>query len=71
MNLSTRPAVSIMRCSPVKNGWQLEQTSTLMFGFVEAVLCTAPQAHTIVDSTYLGCIPSFMEKPYLSAQRYA
>ena len=27
-NLSTRPAVSISFCFPVKNGWQLEQIST-------------------------------------------
>ena len=29
-NLSTRPAVSISFCLPVKNGWQLEQISTRM-----------------------------------------
>src|SRR6185437_16624373 len=29
-NLSTRPAVSISFCFPVKNGWQLEQISTRM-----------------------------------------
>ena len=28
---STRPAVSTRRCLPVKNGWQLEQISTLIF----------------------------------------
>ena len=32
-NLSTRPSVSISFCLPVKNGWQTEQMSSLMFVF--------------------------------------
>ena len=36
-NLSIRPAVSTNFCLPVKNGWQAEQISTLMFLIVERV----------------------------------
>ena len=33
---STRPSVSISLCLPVKNGWQFEQISTLMFSWSRA-----------------------------------
>jgi hypothetical protein len=41
---STRPAVSISFCLPVKNGWQLEQMSVLMFATVERVVNALPHA---------------------------
>jgi len=42
---STRPAVSISFCLPVKNGWQLEQISTPMSPLcVERVVNVLPQA---------------------------
>ncbi len=43
---STRPAVSISFCLPVKNGWQLEQISTRMSSplCVERVSNVLPQA---------------------------
>jgi len=43
-NRSTRPAVSISFCLPVKNGWQLEQISTWISFLVERVVQFAPQA---------------------------
>src|SRR5258708_18369515 len=43
---STRPAVSISFCLPVKNGWQAEQISTTMSPLcVERVSKVVPQAH--------------------------
>jgi hypothetical protein len=47
---STRPAVSRNLCFPVKKGWHLEQTSTLMVGTVERVWMTSPQLQVIVVS---------------------
>jgi hypothetical protein len=41
---STRPAVSTIRCSPVKNGWQWLHTSTRSCGFVARVSHVLPQA---------------------------
>jgi len=42
---STRPAVSISFCLPVKNGWQAAQISTLMSPlWVERVTNAFPQA---------------------------
>ena len=43
---STRPAVSMSFCLPVKNGWQFEQISTrIRFAlYVERVLNALPQA---------------------------
>lgn len=38
LNRSTRPSVSTIFCVPVKNGWQLEQMSTLMSPTVDLVL---------------------------------
>jgi hypothetical protein len=51
---STRPAVSMNFCFPVKKGWHFEQTSTRMSGLVERVRMTSPQAQVIVVSTYAG-----------------
>src|SRR5262249_61084304 len=51
---STRPAVSMSFCLPVKKGWHFEQTSTRMSGLVERVLMISPQAQVIVVSTYSG-----------------
>ena len=41
---SMRPAVSISRCLPVKNGWQFEQISSRSSFLVERVVQVAPQA---------------------------
>src|SRR5262247_969773 len=38
LNRSTRPSVSTIFCVPVKNGWQLEQISTLISPTVDLVL---------------------------------
>jgi hypothetical protein len=48
MNFSTRPSVSTIFCLPVKNGWQLEQISTRITGFVERVTNVLPHAHVTV-----------------------
>ena len=48
---STRPAVSTMRCSPVKKGWQAEQTSVCRLGLVERVVNVLPQEQTTRAST--------------------
>src|SRR5690242_6086111 len=47
---STRPAVSISFCLPVKKGWQLEQISTFMRSplMVERVWKLLPQAQCTV-----------------------
>src|SRR6201993_193096 len=47
---STRPAVSISFCLPVKNGWQLEQISTRRVSplIVERVGNVCPQAQCTV-----------------------
>src|SRR5437667_9894665 len=58
---STRPSVSTIFCVPVKNGWQLEQISSLMSPTVDRVLILYPQAQLIVASRYSGCIPAFIE----------
>jgi len=60
LNLSTRPPASTNFCLPVKNGWHLEQISTLNSDFVERVVNVSPQAHLTVASTYSGCIPCFI-----------
>jgi len=54
INLSTLPAESTNFCFPVKNGWQFEQTSTLMLGLVERVCIVFPHAQIITASWYLG-----------------
>src|ERR1700735_3380066 len=57
---STRPAVSISFCLPVKNGWQAEQISTTMSPLcVERVSNVFPQAHLTWMFSYFGWIPSF------------
>jgi hypothetical protein len=45
---STRPAVSIIFCRPVKNGWQLEQMSVWISADVERVTKVLPHAHFTV-----------------------
>src|ERR1700726_4046646 len=49
---STRPAVSISFCLPVKKGWQLEQISTLNVSpfIVERVGKVCPQAQCTVTA---------------------
>jgi hypothetical protein len=49
-NRSTRPAVSMNFCFPVKKGWHFEQTSTRMSCLVERVWMTSPHAQVIVVS---------------------
>jgi len=52
VNRSTRPAVSISFCLPVKKGWQLEQISTLSVSpfMVERVGKVCPQAQCTVTA---------------------
>src|SRR5262249_22709513 len=57
---STRPVVSTNFILPVKNGWQAEQISTVMFLRVLRVTNLLPQPHVTVASTYSGCIPVFI-----------
>jgi hypothetical protein len=45
---STRPAVSISFCLPVKNGWQAEQMSVWISPMVDRVWNVFPQAHRTV-----------------------
>jgi hypothetical protein len=47
---STRPAVSMSFCLPVKKGWHLEQISTRMLSLVEPVRNSLPQAQRTVVS---------------------
>ena len=47
---STRPAVSRIRCCPVKNGWQFEQTSIFSRGLMLSVWKLFPQAQLTVAS---------------------
>src|SRR5579872_4582876 len=53
-NFSTRPVVSTYFILPVKNGWQAEQISTVMFFFVLRVTNLLPQPQVTVASTYSG-----------------
>src|SRR5438067_2258895 len=53
-NRSTWPPVSTKRCSPVKNGWQREQTSMRICGRVERVSKLLPQPQVIVAVSYFG-----------------
>src|ERR1017187_6008902 len=58
---STRPAVSMSFCLPVKNGWQAEQISTPMSPlWVERVINAFPQAQCTRISLYWGWIAVFM-----------
>ena len=70
---STRPAVSISFCLPVKNGWQEEQISTLICGFVDRVSKVLPHAHVTTaraladeakDEIVTAAIGVFREKGY-------
>ena len=49
-DLTGTPAVSMKRCSPVKNGWQEEQMPMRRFCIVDLVWYTAPQVQEIVVS---------------------
>ena len=61
LNLSTRPPASTNFCLPVKKGWHLEQTSTLISEpLVDFVTTVSPHAHLITHSSYLGWIASFI-----------
>jgi len=52
---STRPAVSTRRCLPVKNGWQLEQISTLILPLlVDRVVNSFPHEQCTCTSAYEG-----------------
>src|SRR5581483_1100037 len=51
---STRPAVSTSFCLPVKNGWHAAQISTWIWGTVERVSTTLPQAQTMLAFSYRG-----------------
>jgi hypothetical protein len=57
---STRPAVSISFCLPVKNGWQAAQMSVWISAFVERVWNVLPQAQVTVAVAYVGWISGFM-----------
>ena len=46
--LATCPAVSTIRCSPVKKGWHAEQTSVRISSTVEPVVQVLPQLHITV-----------------------
>jgi len=54
LNRSTRPAVSMIFCLPVINGWQFEQISILMSFFVDLVSIILPQTQVMVASLYSG-----------------
>src|SRR6266850_4775475 len=57
---STRPAVSISFCLPVKKGWHLEQISRRSSLRVERVVNFSPHAQLTVTSWYSGWIPFFI-----------
>src|SRR5262245_4710469 len=59
-NFSTRPVVSTYFILPVKNGWQAEQISTVMFFLVLRVTNLLPQPQVTVASTYSGWMPDFI-----------
>jgi len=60
-NRSTRPAVSMSFCLPVKNGWQTLQMSVWISAIVERVWNELPQARVTVAVAYSGWISAFME----------
>src|SRR5205085_7172075 len=71
-NFSTRPVVSTYFILPVKNGWQAEQISTVMFLRVLRVTNLLPQPQVTTASTYSGWIPDFMaDSPAHQLQRVA
>ncbi len=52
---STRPAVSMVFSSPVKNGWHELQISTSIFGIVEPTANFSPHEQDTADSVwYVG-----------------
>jgi len=57
---STRPAVSMSFCLPVKRGWQFEQMSVWISAWVERVWKVLPQAQMTVAVAYVGWISAFM-----------
>jgi hypothetical protein len=59
-NRSTRPAVSMSFCLPVKNGWQLAQMSVWISACVLRVWKVFPQAQETVAVAYVGWISGFM-----------
>src|SRR5436190_4474872 len=61
-NFSTRPVVSMNFILPVKNGWQAEQISTVMFFFVLRVVNLLPQPQVTVASSYFGWMSFFMAR---------
>src|SRR5919202_147180 len=65
-NFSTRPVVSTYFILPVKNGWQAEQISTVMFFRVLRVTNLLPQPHVTVASTYCGWMLAFIVSPGVS-----
>jgi hypothetical protein len=58
---STRPAVSMSFCFPVKNGWQTLQMSVWISAIVERVWNELPHAHFTVAVAYSGWMSAFME----------
>jgi hypothetical protein len=56
---STRPAVSISFCLPVKNGWQALQMSVWISAIVERVWNVFPHAHFTVAVAYSGWMSAF------------
>src|SRR5437763_16897188 len=68
---STRPAVSISCCLPVKNGWQMEQISTWMSPlWVERVGKMLLHAQCALISWYAGLMAAFMGSPKLYAEPF-
>ena len=57
---STRPAVSMSFCLPVKNGWQTLQMSVWISAIVDRVWNVLPHAHFTVAVAYSGWISAFM-----------
>lgn len=62
MNFSTRPAVSINFCLPVKKGWHEEQIATVAFSgaTVDVAGISAPHAHLKTTLLTLGWISFFI-----------
>ena len=60
LNFSTRPALSMNFCLPVKNGWHWEQISTRISFFVDLVVNVLPQAQVTTHSWYSGWTSFFM-----------
>jgi hypothetical protein len=59
-NRSTRPAVSMSFCLPVKKGWQAAQMSVWISAWVLRVWNVLPQAQVIVAVAYVGWISGFI-----------